>query len=932
MILTRLSIVFALSCFSTSNAAERPLPAIVATNHVLTYHAAANGDRVPDFSYCGYCAGAQSPPWVETRITIAPSGADDTQQIQSAIDRLAATAMDQREWRGAVQLAPGRFQVSGSLHLYGDHIVLRGSGSESTTIVGTGHSRRTLIVVGAKKLPNGTGKSADKSTLATRIAEYVPVGAMSVKVEQPALLSLGQRVRIEHPSTQEWIAAVGMNTFPSDDGKGSWLDWKPSSIDQNWERTIVAIDGNEIKLDAPITSSIDPKLTTAFVNLIADVERAKHVGVEHLTLISQADTKLNPKDEEHAWDAVRLNHVEDAWVCSVTCRQFVGSALHVGESAFRITIADCKSLDPISEDAGWRRHSFYTLGQQTLFLRCEAVLGRHDFAVGPLTPGPNAFVYCSSKQATRFSGPIGSWASGVLYDNVEIDGAGLSLTNRETVAQGTGWAAANCMLWNCVAPIITCRKPPTANNWAFGVWGEYVGDGTWHELNSFVSPESLYGAQLAARIGDESAARAMRTKVWLLPTSSSNAMPSLNSRLIEPSSTTAENDNRLSVIDGRLAIGDRLAAGKRLKQSWWRGSVLPSRVAEFGPSLTRYVPGREERYYTDEISDVVRQMKANGHVALEHHWGLWYDRRRDDHQMLRRIDGDAWPPFYELPWARSGVGQAWDGLSRYDLSRFNSWYFDRLSAFAEQADASGLVLMHYMYFQHNILEAGAHWADFPWRPANCIQDTGFREPPPYENRKRVFMADDFYDVVHPVRRELHAAYIRHCLDTLGKHSNVLFVLGEEFTGPAFFVRFWLDTIRAWQIETGRDVLVVLSATRDVQTAILADPTYASLIDVIDLKYWWYTKDGSIYDPPGGNNLAPRQQLREWKESKSPSAESLSRGISEMHQLFPSKAIVCSVAGSDPGQVLAAGGSLPEIPKGADESLFREVLKGAALAR
>ena len=121
------------------------------------------------------------------------------------------------------------------------------------------------------------------------------------------------------------------------------------------------------------------------------------------------------------------------------------------------------------------------------------------------------------------------------------------------------------------------------------------------------------------------------------------------------------------------------------------------------------------------------------------------------------------------------------------------------------------------------------------------------------------------------------------------------------------------------------MLVVLSATRDVQTAILADPTYASLVDVIDLKYWWYTKDGSVYDPPGGNNLAPRQQFREWKESKSPTAESLSRGISEMRQLFPEKAVVCSVAGSDPGLVLAAGGSLPEFPKEANETSFRNVL-------
>ena len=56
------------------------------------------------------------------------------------------------------------------------------------------------------------------------------------------------------------------------------------------------------------------------------------------------------------------------------------------------------------------------------------------------------------------------------------------------------------------------------------------------------------------------------------------------------------------------------------------------------------------------------------------------------------------------------------------------------------------------------------------------------------------MADAFYDVTHPVRRRLHRLYIRKCLDTLGDHPNVIFLTGEEYTGPLEFVRFWLDTV------------------------------------------------------------------------------------------------------------------------------------------
>ena len=41
-------------------------------------------------------------------------------------------------------------------------------------------------------------------------------------------------------------------------------------------------------------------------------------------------------------------------------------------------------------------------------------------------------------------------------------------------------------------------------------------------------------------------------------------------------------------------------------------------------------------------------------VAIDYHYGLWYDLRDIDHERNRRIDGDAWPPFYEMPFARIG--------------------------------------------------------------------------------------------------------------------------------------------------------------------------------------------------------------------------------------------------------------------------------------
>jgi hypothetical protein len=619
--------------------------------------------------------------------------------------------------------------------------------------------------------------------------------------------------------------------------------------------------------------------------------------------------------------AVTMDALQNAWVRQVAAVHFVSSAVCLWDGCKAVTVEDCTSLAPISEIGGYRRHSFQTSGQLTLFQRCSAEHGRHDFAVGHLAAGPNAFVHCSAVEAHDFSGPIGSWASGVLYDNVTIDGGGLSLTNREIADQGVGWAAANSVLWQCTAPRITCRRPPAAHNWAIGCWGELLGNGGWQSQHQSVKPASLYRAQLEERCGKKAVECLELRKV---PAGRGEGRPV--EELVGALSPAASKERRplrpIAVQNGWIVCDGRLLVGSRGGTVWWRGSVLPDRAGEHGVGVTRFVPGRVGPGYTDDLDQLTDAMRSAGKVVLEHHWGLWYDRRRDDHQRVRRMTGDVWPPFYEQPWARSGVGRASDGLSKHDLTRYNPWYFGRLGQFAARCDARGLVLVHQAYFQHNILEAGAHWADFPWRPANCVQPTGFAEPPPYANGKRIFMAEAFYDVTDPLRRTLHRAYIRKCLDTLAAHRNVLYLPGEEYTGPLAFVRFWLDTIAEWQKETGKKVLIGLSCTKDVQDAILADPVRGPQVAVIDLRYWWYAADGSLYAPRGGQSLSPRQHLREWKGNRRRSDAQVVRQIREYRQRYPDKAILCSLPGAGGWAVVAGGGSIPNLPRLTDERLLR----------
>ncbi len=925
-----------------------PPPPVALTKGKLVYTQDAQGNRIPDFSYCGYMASEQPIPDVPVRIVVPPVKGDATLPVQAALDYVATLQPDKQGFRGAVLLQKGRYEINGSLFIHASGVVLRGSGTgaDGTILEGAGLDRQTLIRI--------SGQHDQVTETPVKITDvYVPVNARSLHLASTQGLKTGDKVLVNRPSTKNWIQLLGMDHMG---GGITALGWKPGERDVKWDRTITAIEGNTVTLDAPLTTALDTTYGGGTLAAYHWPGRISQVGVENLRCVSAYDAK-NPKDEAHRWMALTMENVSDAWVRRISFEHFAGSAVMVQETANRITVEDCKSLAPVSEIGGQRRYSFWTSGQQTLFQRNYAEYGYHDFAVGFCAAGPNAFVQCEAHLPYSFSGTIDSWASGVLFDIVSIDGEAIRFGNRGQDGQGAGWSAANSMLWQCSAARIDCYRPPTANNWAFGAWAQFAGDGYWDSSNEHVQPRSLYYAQLAERLGRDVAEQAQllpaESEASSSPTveqaaaliaASTKPLPQLTDwidqaatrRPIPTKTTGIKTINEVGyakptaptmapamhLANGWLLRGNMVLTGRHHEVPWWRGDVRPDGVKEAVPDITRYVPGRTGTGLTDDINEVAKWMKDKHIISLEHNYGLWYERRRDDHERIRRMDGEVWPPFYELPFARSGQGSAWDGLSQYDLTKYNSWYWMRLKQFADLADQQGLVLVHQNYFQHNIIEAGAHYADFPWRSANNINHTGFPEPPPYAGDKRIFMAEQYYDVTNPVRRKLHQAYIRKCLENFAGNTGVIQFIGAEFTGPLHFVQFWIDTILEWEKETGKKVLIGLSVTKDVQDAILADPVRSKAISVIDIRQWHYQPDGSLYAPLGGQNLAPRQHARLLKSKRS-TFEQVYHAVNEYRQKYPEKAVIYAGSAYDEygWASFMAGGSLAGIPVIADKGFL-----------
>lgn len=866
---------------------------------------------VIDYSYAGYRMSEQGIPVVPAKVRVTCKSGDQSHEIQAAIDYVSALKADKKTGlRGAVVLDEGTYTLTTPVYIRTSGVVLRGSGHKATILRKTGYDRGAVVYI------EGKGTSSHPS-------------------------QRSNEVKITRTSTKEWIEKMHCDNFGAGNKLGYW-GWHPGEIDLLFTREI---RNGKIYPPLPIEMGKDCKIEKT-----EEEDYIRNAGVENMTLLSAYDEKY-PMDEDHAWDGVNISNARDCWVRIVDFYHFAGSAVIVQRSGNQITVEDCRSFSPVSEIGGYRRRTFLTFGERCLFQRLYSEEGINDFSAGMLAGGPNVFSQCDAYNSHGFSGSTGSMASGVLFDVVNIDGGDIKFSNLGLEKYGTGWNAANSTIYQCsAANIYADSLPDGTNNHVIGCWADFHGTGDFTSCNDHVKPWSLFHEQLSKRLGKDAD---FITRTYNRHTGESTSptieeardftrmarIPRITMKEWADQAEITDNGKpktfkyqrkeiekttcRFEIKDGKILVNGALAVGNRADAPWWNSRVRYNQMAKAKEGITRFVPGMEFQGATDRIDTVIAHFEKSHTRLLHQNYGLWYDRRRDDHERVRRADGDVWGPFYEQAFARSGQGKAWDGLSKYDLTRLNKYYFFRLNEFARKGADKGIILLNEMYFQHNILEAGAHWVDCPWRSANNINDTGFPEPVPFAGDKRIFMADYFYNEKDTVRGPLHKRFIMNELDALADNPNVIQSIGEEFTGPFHFVKFWLETIREWEQKTGKKATIALAVNKDVQDSVLADPQLNSIVDIIDIQQWWYHNKG-IYAPEGGVNMAPRQYLRKVRIGKT-GFDDVYRAVSEYRKTYPDKPVVY-YAKSYPEcawAVLMAGGSCPAIPV-TDKEFLKDV--------
>ncbi len=474
----------------------------------LAYTADAQGNRIPDFSFAGYHQGEREIPRVAEVERVSPGAGDDTARIQAALDRVAARPLSADGLRGAVALAPGLYEIAGTLYVRASGVVLRGAGSgadpaTSTILRAPGDTphQRDVIVLGPGDVNLRRLLVAPSHNVTTA---RVVVNQTAIDLDDATGLSAGDAVMLTRPSTSAWIAALG--------GGGGSSPWNPGEVDTAYLRHITAISGRRVTLDVPVYDTLDRTVSQSVVARVDMRRVAREVGVESLRVDIQT---AGGADENHALNAVSVSGTRDAWVRDVTALHFVYAAVAVEQSQ-RVTVERCQGLDPVAMITGGRMYNFAAddQAQQVLFVDCAATNGRHHF-VSNGTSSVSDVVFLRGRSTGAHASMEGHrrWTQALLYDSIVERAPNtatvVGLYNRGDYGTFHGWAAVHSVLWrqDTGGGTAIVQRPPLGQNYAIGVTGTVTGNGPFAGPAGFIetmrgtlTPASLYEAQLCDRL------------------------------------------------------------------------------------------------------------------------------------------------------------------------------------------------------------------------------------------------------------------------------------------------------------------------------------------------------------------------------------------------------------------------------------------------
>src|SRR5215510_12079603 len=132
--------------------------------------------------------------------------------------------------------------------------------------------------------------------------------------------------------------------------------------------------------------------------------------------------------------------------------------------------------------------------------------------------------------------------------------------------------------------------------------------------------------------------------------------------------------------------------------------------------------------------------------------------------------------FDPLPYQRKGPGMALDGGRRFDVTRFNQAYFDRLRSRVVEAGQRGIYVSVMLFqgfsSQRKHIGGGNPWTGHPFNVSNNINGIN-GDPSGNDNGEEV------HSLLVPAITSLQEAYVRKVVDTLNDLDNVLYEISGD---------------------------------------------------------------------------------------------------------------------------------------------------------
>jgi hypothetical protein len=453
------------------------------SGHVV-YGLNSVGDRIPDYSSAGYGGGGVTIPTPAVTDTLSPSGGDDTTALQNAINSIGGRSIGANGFRGVLKLNAGVFHINTALTVNFSGIVIRGAGSASAGTI----LRRTVNNGDAITVDNGGGLKSQVGSTYTITTSYVPVGATYFALNTTSGLSVGDTISISRNPTTAWISQLP----ESQTTRGYGV---------SWDRVITEIDGNRIRVDAPVNQAIETQWGGGTVIKYTWSSRLSNVGVEDL----RADAPGDNTDTLGNTDGnfVTFSHVINCWVRRCYNDKMRGHTAKFDGSKW----CTCEDLNSFHNGTA-ASHSGASIQIFTgsfsdgiLYHHLTARSGGFEFTAGSQNGGPIVFTESEVPDGFAASGPHQQGNTGMVWDDLSMPGQGISVQY-----QGHGWNGFNLLAYNVDNTTYNFERPSTVHQWIIGCTGSWnpAKNGSNPEVISFgthISPAALYRAQLIDRVG-----------------------------------------------------------------------------------------------------------------------------------------------------------------------------------------------------------------------------------------------------------------------------------------------------------------------------------------------------------------------------------------------------------------------------------------------